>query len=63
MNTSSQSNEKDARTLAVAEVIDRRTGRHMGVESWLPCAQEILDRLDAFPPGKNLKDDRLKGGA
>lgn len=47
--------ERDPRVTAVAEVINRRTGYHMGVESWLPCAQEVIDRLDGIDPLDRLR--------
>lgn len=43
------------RVRTVAEVINRRTGSHMGVESWLPCAQEVIERLDAIADARCLR--------
>lgn len=56
----------------VADIIDRRTGRHMGIESWVPMAEEILTAVQTrpTPPGETTATDEaarpqaaLKGGA
>lgn len=42
-----RSNERDEIAAVLAKVIDRRTGRHMGVDSWTEAGRECADAIIA----------------